>query len=209
MNIKSELNKLALLSLLNKQLNNFFFLTIEENKTLQNAFDEVWEKVFYCFKDIDNKYFKREGVLYFNPYHSGQYLIYLYYFSYVCSMIFKNKGLADKLYYLNKLMHACDIYHEVSLPTSFFLEHPVGTVLGRATYGNHFFAMQNCTVGGNKNKYPTIGNNAKLYSGAKVLGNSHLGNNVTLAANTYVKDTNIPNNATVFGQSPNLIIKYL
>ena len=48
-----------------------------------------------------------------------------------------------------------------------------------------------------------------MMSGSKILGNSIVGDNVTLAANTYVKDTNIPSDSTVFGSSPNLIIKYL
>lgn len=95
------------------------------------------------------------------------------------------------------------------MPESFFLEHPVGTVLGRAQYGNRFFAMQNCTIGGNKGYYPIIGNNVKMYSGAKILGNSIIGDNVSVAANTYIKDTNIPDNATIFGSSPHLVIKYL
>jgi serine O-acetyltransferase len=77
------------------------------------------------------------------------------------------------------------VYHEVVLPESFFFEHPIGLVLGRAKYGNRFFAMQNCTVGGNKGKYPIIGNNVKLYSGAKIIGNCVIGNNVSVAANTY------------------------
>ena len=42
--------------------------------------------------------------------------------------------IADKIYYLNKILHSVDIYHEVELPSTFFLEHPVGTVLGRAKY---------------------------------------------------------------------------
>lgn len=106
-------------------------------------------------------------------------------------------------------MHSVDIYHEVELPSIFFLEHPVGTVLGRASYQDGFMAYQNCTVGGNKGKYPTLGKSFRMMSGSKVLGDSVIGDNVTLAANTYVKDTNIPNGATVFGSSPNLIIKYL
>lgn len=106
-------------------------------------------------------------------------------------------------------MHSVDIYHEVILPESFFLEHPVGTVLGRAKYQDGFMAYQNCTVGGNKGKYPTLGKDFHMMSGSKVLGDSHIGNSVTLAANTYVKDTDIPTGATVFGSSPNLIFKYL
>lgn len=110
-------------------------------------------------------------------------------------------------------MHCCDIYHAVELPEIFFFEHPVGSVFGRAKYGNYFFAMQNCTVGGNTDRmtgainYPIIGENVKMYSGSKVVGKSILGDNVILAANTYIKDAVIPNGATVFGSSPNLVIK--
>jgi len=46
-----------------------------------------------------------------------------------------------------------------------------------------------------------------MYSGSKIIGKSVIGNNVTIAANTYIKDAEIPNGAMVFGQSPNLVIK--
>ncbi len=70
-------------------------------------------------------------------------------------------------------------------------------------------AYQGCTVGGNKGHYPTLGRNFRMMSGSKILGDSHVGDNVTLAANTYVKDTDIPSGATVFGSSPRLILKFL
>jgi serine O-acetyltransferase len=207
--LKCDFEKDTLLDLLIRQLSNFFIVDKHDSDLLFQYFDSVYTKLTVCFRDIDNKYFKdKNGEILFNPYHSGQYLIYLYLFSHICSDD-GDKILADKLYYLNKIMHSCDIYHEVNLPESFFLEHPVGTVLGRATYGNKFFAMQGCTVGGNKDKYPTIGENVKLYSGAKILGNFILGNNVSVAANAYLKDTNIPDNATVFGTYPDLVLKYL
>ena len=100
-----------------------------------------------------------------------------------------------------------DIYSEVRLPEVFFFEHPLGLILGRAKYGNNFFAMQGCTVGGNKGIYPIIGENVKMFSDSKVLGNSNIGDNVLISANSYIKDTDIPRNSIVFGQSPNLIIK--
>lgn len=207
-NIECDIEKGQLLRLLIKQLSNFFVVDECDEAVLEREFEFVWLKLYNCFKSIDNKYYNIDGNLRFSPLHSGQYLAYLYFFSNVCSNN-GNKMLADKLYYLNKIMHSCDIYHEVNLPESFFFEHPVGTVLGRAKYGNNFMVMQNCTVGGNKGYYPIIGNNVKMYSGSKILGNSIIGNNVSIAANTYIKDTNIPNNATVFGLSPHLIIKYL
>jgi len=113
----------------------------------------------------------------------------------------------DKIYYLNKILHGVDIYGEVELPSVFFFEHPLGMVLGRAKYGENFFAMQGCTIGGNKGKYPTLGNNLKMYSDSKILGNCNIGNNVIIGANTYVKDFDIQDNIMVFGQSPNLILK--
>ena len=40
-----------------------------------------------------------------------------------------------------------------------------------------------------------------------MLGDSHIGNNVMVAADTYLINENIPDNCIVFGKSPNIIIK--
>jgi serine O-acetyltransferase len=107
--LKCDFEKKILLELLQKQLSNFFIIERKEFEVLAQNFDVVYEKLSICLDQVENKYFKKGGTVYFNPYHSGQYLIFLYFFSNVCS----NKGekcLADKIYYLNKIMHACDIY---------------------------------------------------------------------------------------------------
>lgn len=212
-----DLSKLP--DLICHQLESFFPLSIKEKILLHSSFPIVIEREEKCLERVDNKYFHRNGHTFFSPFHSGEWLIMLYYWGNTlstklsltdeCNKENVNKILADKIYYLNKILHAVDIYHEVELPDSFFLEHPVGTVLGRAIYKDGFMAYQNCTVGGNKGYYPSLGENFKMMSGSKILGKSVVGNNVTLAANAYVKDTDIPDNATVFGTSPNLIIKYL
>ena len=197
------------------QLESFFPISKDEKEILEAALPIVISRADKCFGKVDNKYFHRDGDIFFSPFHSGQWLILLCYLGNTIStklnlalenITEKNlqKVLADKIYYLNKILHSVDIYHEVELPESFFLEHPVGTVLGRAKYQN-----ENCTVGGNRGHYPSLGKNFRMMSGSKILGKSSVGDNVTLAANTYVKDTDIPENATVFGVSPNLIIKYL
>lgn len=84
--------------------------------------------------------------------------------------------------------------------------------MGRAKYGNGFFFYQCCTVGGPKDEegniyYPVIGENVHMYANSSVLGNCKIGNNVNIGAGAIVKNQNIPDNCTVFGQSPNLIIK--
>lgn len=66
---------------------------------------------------------------------------------------------------------------------------------------------QGCTVGGDHNTYPVIGHHVRLFANSTVLGESHIGNNVWIGAGALVKNTDIPDNSLVFGQSPNLIIK--
>ena len=207
--ILCDLDENDLISLLLRRMENFFLLSTEEKKSIKEIHPIVLDKLKVCFQGIDNKYFWKNGILYFSPDHSGQYLIYLYFYSHIFSNMGGGNKLKDKFYYLNKILHAVDIYAEVILPPVFFFEHPLASVFGRAEYGNNFFAMQGCTVGGNKGKYPIIGENVKMFSNSKIVGNSKIGNNVWLSANSYIKDENVPDNSIVFGSSPNLIIKDL
>jgi serine O-acetyltransferase len=87
------------------------------------------------------------------------------------------------------------------------LDHPVGSVMGRAKYSDYFSFGQNCTVGNNHSIYPVIGDHVKMCASSMILGNCTIGNNVIIGAGACVKDENIPDNSLVFGNSPNLIIK--
>lgn len=90
-------------------------------------------------------------------------------------------------------------------------EHPLGSVIGRAKLGDYLFVYQGTTIGGNlkngKLYYPVIGKYVLMYSNSKILGNSHVGNNVILAADACVLNDDVPENCIVFGKSPNLVIK--
>lgn len=46
-----------------------------------------------------------------------------------------------------------------------------------------------------------------MYANSSILGNCKIGNNVNIGAGAVVKNQNVPDNCTVFGLSPNLIIK--
>lgn len=163
----------------NRQLINMFGPCGDISPFLQTALKRV-EK---CFKVTRNSYYKSWRGGYFSPYHSGQYSIFLYY---LANTIFQSGGdckLATKLYYLNKIMNSVDWYYEIQLPEYFGVEHPIGSVMGRAQYTSGFFFFQGCTVGGDKGiepKYPKIGENVILYSNATVLGNVTIGNNVVV-----------------------------
>jgi len=92
-----------------------------------------------------------------------------------------------------------ELFYEVELPTNMRCIHPIGTVLGRATYGEYLVFYHGCGVGsdvdGNR---PTLGEGVVLFPGAKILGNVTLGNNVWVTANTVVQDCDIPSNSVVF-----------
>ena len=118
---------------------------------------------------------------------------------------------ADQVYYLNKIMHANDWFYAIDLPVHFHCEHPLGSVLGRASYGDYLFVYQGTTIGGNRShgalSYPVIGNNVTMYANATVLGATNIGNNVLISAGTYLLSETIPDNCIVFGQSPEITIK--
>lgn len=198
------------------QLKSHFFIIEEERVVIEKRFEYAIAACEENFSHSDNKYYFTEWggdkMLRFNPYHSVQYMTFLYYLSHD---IYKNANagqLCDKIYYLNKIFHSVDLFYAIDLPKHFGAEHPLGSVMGRAKYSNGFFFYQGCTVGGTYDKiggihYPVLDENVKMYANSSILGESHIGKNVLIGAGALVKNQNVPDNSIVFGQSPNLIIK--
>ena len=210
-----EVSREIILDNLWRQVDTFFTCSEEERITLDNCLDRALERAEKCFLGIDNKYWKLpEGTVKFSPFHSVQYMTLIYI---LANELYHNgvgSALTDKLYYLNKIMNGLDMYYAIDLPEVWSAEHPVGSVLGRAIYGDGFFFYQGCTVGGNIGKdgvlyYPKIGKNLRMYANSSLIGKCDIGDNVILGAGALVKDAVIPSNSLVFGQSPNLIIKEL
>jgi serine O-acetyltransferase len=204
-----SISKKCLIELVIRQLNSFFgFDKEKEWDDLTNSIEKSLEKIEYCFSFRRNKYYRKDNSLYFNPFQSDQYTIFLYYVSNILSYKCNNKQLADKVYYLNKALNNVDLYHEIQLPDIFGAGHPLGCVIGRAKYADFFYFSQHCTVGNNRDIYPEIGRNVTMFLGASIIGKSQIGNNCMISANTYIKDQDVPDNSLVFGSSPNLIIKH-
>jgi len=196
------------LSLLYRQLNSYFEISELEKAEIEEVIDIVMNKCNHNFQLSDNKYF-RGG---YNALHSVMQMIFLYYLSNEIYKRNKVAGLCDKVYYLNKIMHAVDLFYAIELPAKFGAEHPLSSVMGRAQYSDGFFFYQGCTVGGTKDKegnlyYPVIEENCHMYANSSILGKCHIGKNVNIGAGAIVKNQDVPDNSTVFGQSPNLIIK--
>lgn len=207
--MNSIISNNELVSLVTKQLNNFF--NHINSTIIELNIEKSLDRTVKALSALENKHYYINNEFFFNPYHSGQYAVFLYYLS---NTIYRSgmteDTMADKVYYLNKIMNSVDWYYEISLPSIFAVEHPLGSVLGRANYSNRLFIYQNVTVGGgglDKLFYPTIGENVVLYSNATVLGKAVIGDNVIISSGCYIKDEVIPSCSIVFGKSPNLIIK--
>lgn len=208
--------KETIYNLLIKQLEGNFIISEEEKKLILSHLDETINVCDVNFSHSSNKYFTSnvDGVVTgkFNPYHSVQWMIFLYYLSHIIYKSDPIGGLCDKVYYLNKILHAVDLFYAIELPEQFGAEHPLASVMGRAKYGNGFFFYQGCTVGGTYGKdgslyYPVIEENVRMYANSSILGRCHIGKNVQIGAGALVKNQDVPDNSIVFGQSPNLIIK--
>lgn len=116
-------------------------------------------------------------------------------------------SVCDKIYALCKSMCGADLFYQVDLPDIFTFDHPLGSVMGRASYSNYFDFGQGCTVGNNHGIYPKFGESVFMLSNSKVIGNTKVGDNVIIGANAFVKDEVIPSGSLVFGASPNLVVK--
>lgn len=195
--------------LLIQQLKNNFLLEKEEETIIcsANLLREAENKTLAALTQFRDKYLNG----FVDPFNSVMYCNYLYW----VSRLLYCKGavrIADKVYYLNKMMNSVELFYEVKLPDIWSCAHPLGSVMGKADYGDYFYFYQGCTVGGNFKKdgtiiYPKIGKYVKMFSNSKILGNSKIGDNVIISANCYIKNQDVPNDTIVFGQSPALIFK--
>lgn len=190
------------------QLHNYW--TQIDEAAIIKAIPAALRDIEENYKGLPNKRYYDNNEVVFSPFISVQWMNFLYRLSHV---LYKNDDgcAADQVYYLNKIMHSNDWFYAIDLPVHFLCEHPLGSVLGKAKYGDFFFIYQGTTVGGNRRNgvlyYPVIGNNVILYANASVLGDTHIGNNVVVSADSFLINETIPDNCVVFGKSPNIIIK--
>lgn len=166
---------------------------------LRVSAEAAMERLEHCFSRIDNKYFFDGRFAVFDHLHGDQYAMWLYLLSNQLYRDHAPEQWCKKLFLLNKSLHGCDIYFGVNLPSVFLLVHPLGTVLGRGEYSDYFIAYQRCGIGSNHDKYPRLGRHVTLRPGSSVLGACVVGDNVTIAAESLLLDSDLAGNSTYIG----------
>lgn len=203
--MNTSLTKKELTVYLVKQINNFFPDREVKADELLNFVSIALEKATHSFSRIKVRYYRRDNSPYFNHLNTDQYAMFLYFVSNTIWKEGKNAELASKCYGLNKALHSLDAYYEINLPDIFCLIHPIGTVLGRGEYSDYFVAYQGVTVGQSPNgDHPVIGAEVVLYANSSVLGKSVISANSIVSTGTTIIDTEIPENALIFGSYPSV-----
>lgn len=181
------------------QINNMFpdNVNIDFLKD-QEIFDIALSRLEFCFKHVNLKhYFNGEEVV-FNHLYSDHYVMFLWLLS---NVVFQKKGacpLANKIYYLNKVLNGLDCMYNAQLPSIFLLFHSTGTMLGNARYNDFFVALQGCTVGSQKGNYPILGKGVSLTANSSVIGKCEIGDRSTISTRTIIFEKNISSDHTAF-----------
>ena len=199
------------------QISNNFFKSIDDEKLITKHMPHILERFERNIENNNNKYYSRvnesgKREAYFDPLHTCQWFLFLYL---TANTIYKYEDekkeaareVCDKVYGQSKTLSGCDIYYEVEMPEAFSFDYPLGSHMGRAQYGNGFSFVQGCTVDDKDGKYPIIGENVKMLTGSKIIGNSHIGDNCIISEGTIIVDEDVLHDSIVYGKSPNLIIK--
>ena len=180
----------------------------QELQAFRDVFREVYRRLQDEHNHVKYKYFRGpDGRGIINPLYFDHYAILLYRFSRALHLKGVDALLLDLLFFSIKSRCGMDLFYQVEIGDYFLPLHAHGAVLGRARYGKYLVVMQYCTVGNNKETYPSFGDGVILRPGAMVLGNCHVGANVQVAAGALVIDKDIPANSIVFGRVPDLVIR--
>ena len=168
---------------------------------------ETFFRLEMCFSAVKRKYYSVGDEVRFDPFHGDHMASFLWFLS---NTIYSRSGetlLPSALSYLNRVSHSVDLFYNVQMPEVFLLVHPLGSVIGRATYSKGLVIYQNVTVGAIDDSYPRLGEWVILYPGSRVIGNASIGSNCVIAPGTQVVNEHVPDNTLVFGLSPWLVMK--
>jgi len=111
--------------------------------------------------------------------------------------------LARVISQVSRFFTHVEIHPGARIGRRFFIDHGSGVVIGETTeIGDDVLIYQGVTLGGTGaergKRHPTIGDRVVIGTGAKVLGNIRIGDNVKVGAGSVVVHP-VPDNSTVVG----------
>lgn len=172
-----------------------------DKKVLKLAFHETLKDVAYHYPNI-NLFNVWERI----TTNQNELAIFLYRIGRNFWLINNNDLILKKIHWLLKELCSCELYFSSAIGTGLYIFHGEGLVIGsRNVIGKGLRVYQNVTIGHKFVNCPgaQIGDDVKIYSGAKIIGSLSIGNNVIVGANTVLTKT-IDQDKIVYG-NPNII----
>lgn len=177
---------------------------------LRPSLDLALNRTEYCFSRIKLRGYGEGREAKFNHLHSDQYSQFLYYLANsIWRLQPEYEDVCRKIILLNRTLNACWFSYKGNLPKVFLLVHPMGTVLGNASYGEYAVFLQNVTVNTQVDKHMKpaghIGDFLYMSAGSKIIGNEPIGNDVTLGVDTTVYNRYVEDNTLLFRNSEGVV----
>ena len=185
------------------QLANFFpDRYVFEGGDVDAALDQALQRTEWCFRHISHSAYSGGGEAHFSHLHSDQYSQFLYYLANSLLVRSQNRPLCDKLILLNKALNGLFFTYNAGLPDIFLFGHPIGSILGNASYADFLVVFQNVTVNTHPdaqgNRGPVLGKGLYLAAGAKVIGDKPIGDRVSIGVDTTVYFREVPSDTLVY-----------
>lgn len=177
------------------------------NPSFKLVFDMAIERTQHCFSYVSLPTYSHNNQPVLNHLHSDQYAVFLWFLSSSVWNEFQDSCLANKLFGLNKALHGFSCMYDTALPNVFLLLHTVGTVLGKANYGDFFSVAHGCTVGAQNNMYPCIGIGVSMLTHSSIIGNCNIGDFVSIGINATTYKANIPSMHMAYNSEKGTTIK--
>lgn len=199
--MKTSLSKEELLNYVIKQMEVYIpDGYIVDCQCLRKALDRALERCEVCFRHITFPGYCEGGEAVFSHVHIDQYVTFLYFLANSLWTMEgeKEKRTCDKLINLFRILSGCVISYKCNLPDIFLIFHPVGSVIGNATFSDGLVILQNVTVSTPFIPNGTfIGRGCFLGCGATVMGNCRIGERVSLGVHSLVYNNSVPNDSIV------------
>jgi len=162
------------------------------------------DRLEHCFKNIALSSYSDERGAIFNHLHGDQTATFFY----LCSNEAWKIGdmlLAGQFFLLNKMRNGFVCMYDTILPDIFLLNHTIGTMLGKAAYGDYFVAYHGVTVGTDRAIQPVIGKNVIMYPQSSVTGDCNVGDGAVFSAKATLMRMNVEADTIVSGIYPAIV----
>lgn len=208
----SSLTQEELYFYLSKQL---MFIFPDDNKInkeiMKIGIKEAIERCEYCFLHIINEQYHKGDKAYFSHLHGDQYATFIYFLSNSIWMRFQEKVICDKLLNLQRVLHGFFLSYKCPMPNIFYLNHPIGSIIGNAIYSDGLCISQNVTINTHIDKNGKldlyIGKGVFLGPGSKIIGNKKIGDRVSVGADVILYNKEIKDDMVAINENGNIIIR--